>query len=311
MNRSAASQSPPAAPPAPAARRRPPFIHPAKRVPLLMMLPALIVLVGVGVFPLGNSLRLAMSRWTLTKDPAPVFAGAENIREMLADPRFGRSLQATTVFTVGAVSSELVVGLALALLLAPRRRFTGMARTILLIPMMMTPVVVSMYWRYMLNGEFGVVKYLLSLAGIDAPIWTGKVAWAMPTIIAIDAWQWTPFVYLILLAGLQSLPLDVMEAARIDGASTWQRFWRITLPLLTPFIYIAALLRFMDAFRSFDIVFVLTGGGPADSTLLASMYVYMQGLRFFNMGYAAALSYVIVLIVLAAAYVFIRLEREP
>ena len=132
----------------------------------------------------------------------------------------------------------------------------------------------------------------------------------MPTIIVIDAWQWTPFVYLILLAGLQSLPLDVMEAARIDGASVWQRFWRITLPLLTPFIYIAALLRFMDAFRSFDIVFVLTGGGPADSTLLASMYVYLQGLRFFNMGYAAALSYVIVLIVMAAAYVFIRLERE-
>ena len=115
------------------------------------------------------------------------------------------------------------------------------------------------------------------LVGIEAPIWTGKVAWAMPTIIVIDAWQWTPFVYLILLAGLQSLPLDVMEAARIDGASTWQRFWRITMPLLTPFIYIAALLRFMDA---------LTWVTPRRSPI------------------------VIVLIVMAAAYVFIRLERE-
>ena len=119
-----------------------------------MMLPALIVLLGVGVFPLGNSLRLAMSRWTLTKDPAPVFAGAENIREMLADPRFGSSLKATAVFTVGSVTSELVIGLALALLLSQKRRFTALARTILLIPMMMTPVVVSMYWRYMLHGEF-------------------------------------------------------------------------------------------------------------------------------------------------------------
>ena len=118
------------------------------------------------------------------------------------------------------------------------------------------------------------------LVGIEAPIWTGKVAWAMPTIIVIDAWQWTPFVYLILLAGLLSLPLDVMEAARIDGASVWQRFWRITLPLLTPFIY----------------------------TRSASRSAALHGRV--NMGYAAALSYVIVLIVMAAAYVFIRLERE-
>ncbi len=289
---------------------RKPLINPRYRVPLLMMVPAVVIMVGVGIFPLLYSLRLIFMKWTMTTDPAPIWAGLTNIKRLFADARLGNSLVVTVQYTLGAVILELLIGMLLALLLARKTRFTNFARTFLLIPMMMTPVIVGMFWRFILNGDFGIAKYLLSLVGITAPVWTGSIAWAMPTVIAIDTWQWTPFVYLILLAGIQSLPVDVMEAAVVDGASPWHRFWLITLPMLMPFVFIAALLRFIDAFRAFDNVFILTGGGPADATNLASLYAYWQGLRFFDMAYASTISYVIVIIVLIASYVFIRLERD-
>ena len=293
-----------------APRLRQPLIRPRIRIPLIMMAPAVVIMVGVGIFPLLYSLRLMFTKWTMSTDPAPVWNGLGTIGRLFHDARLANSLLVTAQFTVGAVLLEMVLGLLLALLLTRRTRFIQLARTILLIPMMMTPVVVGMFWRFILNGDFGIVKYVLSLVGITAPVWTGSVQWAMPTVIAIDAWQWTPFVFLILLAGLESLPTDVMEAARVDGATAWSRFWLITFPMLLPFVFISALLRFIDAFRAFDNVFILTGGGPADSTNLASLYVYWHGLRFFDMAYASTLSYVVVMIVLVASYVFIRLERN-
>ncbi len=289
---------------------RKPLINPRFRVPLLMMVPAVVIMVGVGIFPLAYSLRLMFTKWTMTTDPAPVWVGLGTIARLFRDARLANSLIVTTEYTLGAVALEMLLGLMLALLLARKTRFTSFARTFLLIPMMMTPVIVGMFWRFILNGDFGIARYLLSLVGIEAPVWTGSIAWAMSTVIVIDTWQWTPFVYLILLAGLQSLPVDVMEAAVVDGASPWHKFWLITLPMLLPFMFISGLLRFIDAFRAFDNVFILTGGGPADATNLASLYVYWQGLRFFDMAYASTLSYVIVIIVMVASYVFIRLERE-
>jgi multiple sugar transport system permease protein len=205
---------------------------------------------------------------------------------------------------------EMVIGMTLALSITRNTRFQQICRSILLIPMMITPVVLSLMWKYMYNPEYGIFNYFLYFLKIEGPIWLGEPSPALPAVIMVDIWQWTPFVFLLLFSGIASLPPDVFEAAQVDGATGFQTFRNITLPLVTPFLLVALLIRFMDSFRIFDTIYVLTKGGPANATETLSIYTYKVGFNYFNMGYAATLSYIILVIITIASQQFVKLEGK-
>ena len=219
----------------------------------------------------------------------------------------------TVVYAAIALTFEFFIGLALALLLNAQMRGRSVIRAVLLLPMMLPAVVVGVVWRLMLNSNFGAVNGTLKGIGInaDALTWTASPKLAMASVIVADVWQWTPFMFLILLAGLQAIPQEPYEAALIDGASAWQTFRHVTLPLLKPAILIALLLRTMDLLRVFDQIFILTEGGPGFATETVSLYIYRTAFRFSNFGYAAAMSFVLLLItnVISVGYIrFLRTE---
>src|SRR6185503_18673060 len=204
------------------------------------------------------------------------------------------------------------IGLALALLLNSQMRGRAVFRSLLLLPMMLPPVVVGVVWRLMLTSNFGAVNGTLKTFGIqtDALTWTASPKLAMASVIVADVWQWTPFVFLILLAGLQAIPQEPYEAALIDGSTAWQTFRHVTLPLLKPAILIALLLRTMDLLRVFDQIFILTEGGPGFATETVSLYIYRTAFRFSNFGYAAAMSFVLLLLTNIVSVGYIRLLQK-
>ena len=240
------------------------------------------------------------------------FVGLQNYGELLRDSRFLATAANTAVFTVIAVSIELVLGLVLALLLKRiligRRFIIGL----LVLPTAAMPVAVGLIWRYMYNNEYGIVSYGLKVLGLLGPEGLCKQALlsqgatAMACLIATDIWEWTPFLALVLLGGLLSLDKDPFEAAQVEGASPWQVFWHITLPLLRPVMLIGLLIRLSDAAKVFDIVYVLTGGGPGNATETAHVFAYRLNFRAFNMGYGSAQVVLLSLVVLAVSVILFR-----
>ena len=220
----------------------------------------------------------------------------------------------TFVYAAAALTCEFLLGLGLALLLNNQIRGRGFFRASLLVPMMLPTVVVGVVWRLMLNPNFGAVNETLKQFGIDTEslTWTASPKLALLSVIAVDVWQWTPFVFLVLLAGLQAIPQEPYEAALIDGSSRWQTFWHVTLPLLKPSILIVLLLRTMDLLRVFDQIFILTEGGPGFATETISLYIYRTAFRFFDFGYAAAMSFVLLALtnVISALYIKFLQSRE-
>jgi len=275
-----------------------------------MAIPTVVFLLAICIYPLLNSLYLTFNEWSLTSNRPPKWIWLGNFWELIRDDRFWSSLKTTAIFTAGVVSIEMCIGLFLALSASRNTKFRQVCRSIILIPMMITPVVLGLIWKYMFNPENGIINYLLGLIGIDGPIWLGEPAPALPAVMIVDIWQWTPFVFLLLLSGIASLPPEVFEAARVDGASPRQMFRYITLPLLMPFMLVALLIRFIDSFKIFDTIFVMTRGGPANATETLSIYTYKVGLNFFRMGYAATLSYVILIIITFASQQFLKLEKR-
>jgi multiple sugar transport system permease protein len=281
-----------------------------KRSAVIMVLPAVLFLLAISIYPLINSFYLMFTDWTMTSGQPPRFNTFANFAQLARDRRFHFSLLVTARFTVTAVPIELALGLALALATARETAYRRICRSILLLPMMITPVVVGLMWKYMFNPSNGIFNHLLGQLGIPGPIWLGEPRPALPAIIIVDVWQWTPFVFLILSAGLSSLPREAFEAAKVDGARPLQTFWYITLPLLVPFLLVALLMRFIDSFKIFDTIFVMTKGGPANATESLSIYTYKVGLNFFDMGYACTLSYVISIIITFSTQQFLRLGRK-
>jgi multiple sugar transport system permease protein len=229
------------------------------------------------------------------------FVGFENYRRLMReDPVFWQSFGTTLVFVSGVVSVEFVLGFALALLLfhhVQRRRFV---LTLLLIPMMLAPVAVGLMWKLMLHGEFGMLTHYLREFGLLDPrtALLGNHDLVLPTVMLVDVWEWTPFVTLVFLAGLLSLPREPFEAAIMDGARPWQVFRDITVPLLRPIIALVLLLRGIDAFKEFDKVFILTGGGPGTATELISIYAWRVNFRNWDLGYGAVCAFMVYLVVL-------------
>jgi multiple sugar transport system permease protein len=287
-----------------AARRRSAF-HAALLVPVTAFVAV------VCLYPLGSALHLSLFSYDLTEVAPKRYVGLENYRELFASTLGRAAIRHTLVFTVAAVAIEFALGFGLALLLWADGRFNRVATALALIPVAFTPLVAALTFRSLYNADFGPIGYYLGELGVGGGrSLTSQPGTAMAALILVDVWQWAPLVMLILLAGLKSLPRDVFEAAAVDGAGPWRRLRHIGLPLMLPTIFLAVIVRTMDAFKVFDSVFAITGGGPNDATTVLNFYAFREGLKFFNVGFAAAISNVLlVLIAMFAALYIITLRR--
>ena len=272
--------------------------------PVLLIAPALAVLLSLSIYPLIYSITISLQ----TQTESSFNWSVANFTRLLSDTFFLAALLHTFVYAGAALVLEFAIGLSLALLLNSQIRARGLFRASLLIPMMLPTVVVGVVWRLMLNPNFGAINGTLKYFGLNTEglTWTASPRLAMLSVIAVDVWQWTPFVFLVLLAGLQAMPQEPYEAALIDGSSRWQTFRHITLPLLKPAILIALLLRTMDLLRVFDQIFILTEGGPGFATETISLYIYRTAFRFFDFGYAAAMSFVLLALTNVISTVYIH-----
>lgn len=276
--------------------------------PALYIGPAILTLVVILIYPLGYSLWLSFHNWTLRTFKRGVpFVGFENFTALVHGEDFLESLMTTGTFMLFAISLEFILGMGLALLLDQELRGRRLFRSLVLLPMMCTNVVIGLTWRLMYNYEYGVINYFLHGISLDPVAWLSNTSVVMGSVILVDVWNTTSFVALLLLAGLQALPEEPFEAARIDGASASQRFLYLTLPLLRPSILVALLWRVIDTFRIFDVIYLLTAGGPARKTETVSIYVYRYGFKLFDLGYAAAASYLMILIMLILAFILTSL----
>lgn len=264
------------------------------------VLPALLLLAGITIYPLIQVIYLSLQRRLLIFDISE-FAGFNNYLFLLRDERFWGALKNTTYFTVFSVGGEVVLGLAIALLLHRVFPGKGIARAIILVPWAIPTVVSAKLWEWMYNTDFGIINYLLGTK-IN---WLGDPQWALNAAILMDVWKTTPFVVILLLAGLQVIPRDIYNAARIDGAGPIRLFWNVTFPFLRPVILIVIIFRCLDAFRVFDAVYVLTGGGPANTTETLSIYTYKVLFQTLQFGYGSSLAVITFLCVGLIAVTFV------
>ncbi|MBZ0310338.1 MAG: sugar ABC transporter permease, partial [Anaerolineae bacterium] len=276
--------------------------------PALFIAPAFIVLIAILLYPLGYALWLSFHDWTLRTFRSGIpYVGFDNYTTLLQSEEFINSLLITLTFMLGAITLEFILGMGLALLLDTDVKGKRFHRAMILLPMMCTNVVIGLTWRLLYNYEYGVINYFLNLVGLESIAWVSDPATVMIAVIIVDVWNTTSFVALLLLAGLQSMPEEPFEAARIDGASAWQRFRYLTLPLLRPTITVVLLWRVIDTFRIFDVIYLLTAGGPARLTETVSIYVYRYGFKTFDLGFASSAAFIMILIMLVIAFFLARL----
>ena len=278
----------------------------------LMVAPALLLLLGLGVYPLVSAILLSFQRWELQSQETP-FIGLANYGEALGDPRVWGSWSNTLIIVGSAVSLELVLGFGLALLLMASFPGKRVLLPLLMLPVMMVPVVVGLTWRMLWDNQYGAVNHLLRVVtGQDVNIvWLAHRDTALLAMIVTDVWQWTPFMLLVLLAGLTGVNPELYEAASLDGAGWWASLRDISLPGIAPVVAVAVLFRALDAFKLFDLVFMFTQGGPGTSTESVSWYIYQLGFRFFRLGYASAVSFLVVIALTIVCTVYVaRFLRE-
>lgn len=277
------------------------------------LLPAVIVLFSVTIYPMLYALWLSFRSYDLAKPFIPrVFVGIANYQEILTSSPFFHSLWTTFKLMGATLTVQLVLGLGLAYLVT--RPIPGMAavRTLLMIPMMIAPVIVGLVWLFLYFPELGYLNYFLSSIGIDPVGWITSTDWALVAIAIADIWQWTPFFMMGIAASIQSMPPEPLEAAKIDGNANWDVFFHIALPQLKPVLISLLFLRAIDAFKIYDIIFVLTKGGPGDSTEALSLFIYRQSFTFWRMGVGAAASFVSLIIIVVLITLFFRsLQKNP
>jgi multiple sugar transport system permease protein len=273
--------------------------------PYLFIMPAMLILLAIIVYPLIFSLGKSLTDFMLGM-PGEQFIGLKNYLLALKTETFRNSLFFSIIFSFSATTLELFLGFITALIL--QRKFFGKkALTVLLIlPMMVTPVVVGIIWLLMFQPDFSVINGLLSVIGVKGPIWLQNKWTARLAVIIADVWQWTPFFTLVLLGALLSLSPEVVESAKVDGATNLQILRYIKVPLVMPLILVAVLIRLIDTFRVFDKIFVMTNGGPGNSTEVLSLHIYRTGLPFMNISYAAAMSYLFLIILIIITTLLIR-----
>jgi len=277
-----------------------------RRIPVAVwwIAPAVTLLASMSLYPMlflvMSGFRSTSGDWTL-----------RNFTRMAGDHMLGQAILHTAIFVIVALILELACGLGLAMLVDSIRRGRGFLRTAIMVPMLLPPVVAAVIWRLIYNPQFGLLNGTIRAFGGDPSglTWTNGEGGALLSVIAVDVWEWTPFVFLLVSAAMQSLPQEALEAARVDGASKWRVFLDIELPLLKPVLVLTAMLRGMDLIRVFDQVFILTQGGPGFATETISLYIYRTAFRFFDFGYAAAMSLLLLVIATMLARALARQLR--
>ncbi|TIQ57925.1 MAG: sugar ABC transporter permease [Mesorhizobium sp.] len=272
------------------------------------VVPALVVVGAVIVFPWAFTLWMSVNRWTLGQSRS--FAGMENYLRLGSDPRFWESLVHTLTYTSLSVAAPMLLGTVAALIFDARFPLRGLLRGVFVMPMMATPVAVALVWTMMFHPQLGVLNYLLSLVGIPAQEWIFNANTVIPSLVAVETWQWTPLVMLIVLGGLASVPREPFESAEIDGANAWQQFRYLTLPMIAPFLMIALIIRTIDALKSFDIIYAMTQGGPGTASETINIYLYNTAFSYYDIGYGSAMAVVFFIVIVALSFILLMLRQR-
>lgn len=269
----------------------------------LFLLPVTVFLAVMTVFPLGYLLVISFTN-RASSNPNTEFVGLDNYIQILTLGQFWSSTALTLIVSFSSVLIQLVLGFFAALSLSFLRGNVWILRTLLIIPMAAAPVAVLFNWRYMLNTSTGIINYLIEALGLPPLDWLNSGGTALLSIVLVEVWTWTPFVFIILVGALSAIPDDIVEAARLDGASRRQLVWLIYFPLISPFIFVAALLRLIDSLKTFDSIQVLTGGGPGYSTATLNYLIYLDGIRFLRFAEAAAATVVLLILIIVISRLF-------
>jgi multiple sugar transport system permease protein len=278
----------------------------------LLVLPAALLILALSIYPLLYSVWVAFVNYDF-QVPGHAFVGLQNFREIVNDPIARSSLLNTLILSVASVAAEFALGLLLALAMVERFRGRGLIMPILIVPLFISPVIVGQFWSLLLQQPFGPTNYVLSLL-LGRPVeisWLTQTPWNFIAIITADVWQWTPFMFVILLSGLSAIAPELYEAAELDGATRWQSFYYVTVPLLTPIILLAITFRLLDAIKLFDVIYVMTGGGPGSSTYTVSFYLYQIGFQQFHLSKATAGSWIFLLLSAILILALVRRLLRP
>jgi multiple sugar transport system permease protein len=270
--------------------------------------PAMIVVLAVIIFPWAYTIWMSLHEWKVGSPPT--FVGLANYIRLPSDARFVESVGHTLIYTALSVALPLLFGTLAAAVFNNRFPMRGFFRGLFILPMMATPVAIALVWTMMFHPQLGVLNYLLSLVGLPPSLWVFHPATAIPSLVLVETWQWTPLVMLIVLGGLSAIPAEPYESALIDGATTWQTFRYISLPLITPFLLIAAMIRMIDAVKSFDIIFAITQGGPGTATETINLYLYSVAFVYYDVGYASAIVVVFFALIVALAGALLHLRQR-
>ncbi len=269
----------------------------------LFVIPTIVFLILINIFPLFYSLILSFADYSAISGKSPDFIGIQNYREILHDPHIWESLYITMKYVIISVSGQLVVGFGIAMLLNRAIPFKGTITTLLMLPMMMSMAIVGLFWKLLYSPSWGIINYLL---GLEKFVWISNPKMALLAIAITDIWMWSPFVMLLSLAGLSAIPQHLYEAAAIDRASRWFAFRRITLPLVTPLLLIAVIFRTMEAFKTFDLAFIMTGGGPGTATEMISIKLYNMAFPQWQTGKSCALAYILLIMIIGISNIYIK-----
>jgi multiple sugar transport system permease protein len=284
-------------------------IHgPRRWAPYVLVAPSVIVLLGLMIYPIVYGVYLSLFDYRMTQSLNMAFVGLGNYRRLFVQtPEFLNSIFVTIQFTLLTITAEFVIGLSLALLLNMDFPYRTLFRTLVLLPLMVPPLVSGLLWRVMYENQFGVISYFIRALGAEPPVFLGDRLLALPAVVATEVWRATPFMTLVLLAALQAVPHELHEAAQVDGAGHVSRFRFISLPLILPVLLVALLFRTVDVLRTFDLVYLLTQGGPGSRTEVIGMYIYRVGFVNFNMGITSASAMILFVFTLLVCFVYLRL----
>ena len=270
--------------------------------------PAATIVLLVILFPWIFTIFMSLHDWKVTG--ATPFVGLANYEKMLEDSRFLWAIVRTLYFTAATVIAPMILGIWAAVCFASQFKLRGLARTLFVLPMMATPVAIALVWTMMFHPQLGVLNYLLTSIGLPPSSWVYDSSTVIPTLVMVETWQWTPLVMLIVLGGIASLPLEPYEAAILDGASAWQMFRHITLPLVWSFIMVAAVIRLIDALKTFDTIYVITLGGPGTSSETINIMLYQTAFAYYDLGYGSAIVVVFFLLILAISLLLLRVRQR-
>ena len=289
-------------------RNRGSFIE--KNLHIIFPLPAVVFIIVMMLFPVLYTFFMSFTNWNLTSGMPLSFVFLRSYKRVLQEPRFIKALGRTFSFTALAISVETVFGMVIALILNREFKAKGFTKLIMLLPLVSTPVAIGIAWNLFYDPTIGLMNFMLAQLGLPKLAWTGSASTVIPSLALVDIWQWTPMIALIMLSGLASLSNEPYESARVDGATEWQIFWRITLPMVMPTLLTAIILRTIDALKTFDIIYAMTGGGPGYASDTLNIMAFKYSFEYFRMGQASVVLIILFLLVLAMSLLIVRLRKS-